>query len=334
MYIWSHFLFPVVCGKSNVIPQSRDLVLQLVERILSGPKARTILLNGTVRKGEHIVPPAVLDLLMRATFPASTARVKATERFETFYPTLKELALIGSGTKTTKQASQQLLPFAIQAIQENNSELTKEATDLFIWCLTQNAECYKQWEKLYVENVGVTIIVLRKLSTEWRNYSAKISPDTLKVTLKHLRAKNEDALSRNTDPSQVASIKEADKYCKTILMKLTRNFGCMKGSVLVLVLGITSCSYCYLLSIPPMLRKYGFHLVLSGNRYYISDQGDFLEIDEQWQSRPRGGRKRKCPSIRSFCRKRIVSPEQASTLMYNVLQNMMQAEFCWWDEIE
>ncbi|XP_042432567.1 uncharacterized protein LOC122019134 [Zingiber officinale] len=120
----------------------------------------------------------------------------------------------------------------------NNSELTKEVTDLFIWCLTQNAECYKQWEKLYVENVGATIIVLRKLSTEWRNYSAKISPDTLKVTLKHLRAKNEDALSRNTDLSQVASIKEADKYYKTILMKLTRNFGCMKGSALVLVLGI------------------------------------------------------------------------------------------------
>ncbi|KAG6529934.1 hypothetical protein ZIOFF_012151 [Zingiber officinale] len=42
--------------------------------------------------------------------------------------------------------------------------------------------------------------------------------------------------------------------------------------------------------------------------------GDFLEIDEQWQSRPRGGRKRKCPSIESFCRKRIVSPEQASIL--------------------
>ncbi|KAG6532255.1 hypothetical protein ZIOFF_006095 [Zingiber officinale] len=172
MYIWSHFLFPVVCGKSNVNPQSRDLVLQLVERILSGPKAQTILLNDVVRKGERIVPPAVLDLLMRATFPASTARVK-----------------------------------------------------------------------------------------------------------------NEDALSRNTDPSQVASIKEADKYCKTILMKLTRNFGCMKGSVLVLVLGIASCSYCYLLSIPPMLRKYDFHLALSGNRYYISDQFTNLkysrvEIDE------------------------------------------------------
>ncbi|KAG6478810.1 hypothetical protein ZIOFF_062254 [Zingiber officinale] len=207
-----------VCGKSNVNPQSRDLVLQLVERFvmrtLSGPKARTILLNGAVRKGEHIVPPAVLDLLMRATFPASIARVKATERFETFYPTLKELALTGSGTKTTKQASQQLLPFAIQAIQESIIEML--------------------------------------------HY--------------YVCGQNEDALSRNTDLSQVASIKEADKYYKTILMKLTRNFGCMKGSALVLVLGIASCSYCYLLSIPPMLHKYGFHLVLFGNRYYISYQ--------------------------------------------------------------
>uniref|UniRef100_A0A0E0GUM1 Trafficking protein particle complex subunit 8 n=1 Tax=Oryza nivara TaxID=4536 RepID=A0A0E0GUM1_ORYNI len=29
---------------------------------------------------------------------------------------------------------------------------------------------------------------------------------------------------------------------------------------------------CYVLSKPPMLRKYGFHLVLAGNSYYISDQ--------------------------------------------------------------
>ncbi|KAG6529978.1 hypothetical protein ZIOFF_012195 [Zingiber officinale] len=347
--------------------------------ILSGPKAQTILLNGAVPKGERIVPPAVLDLLMRVTFPASTARVKATERFETFYPTLKELALTSS----------------------DNSELTKEATDLFIWCLTQNVECYKQW--------------------------------------------NEDALSRNTDPSQVASIKEADKYCKTILMKLTRNFGYMKGSVLVLVLGIglfftlspnaelinweninwekfqqaapiaicfpphqcyakclkahiktshlyvdyvicgakqlkknikrhehmheasevterTKCNFegCertfsnvsnlrqHIKAVHQNLRPFACRFSKCGKKFpykHVRDnhekssvhsyiQGDFLEIDERWQSRPRGGRKRKCPSIRSFCRKRIVSPEQALTLMYNVLRNMMQAEFCWWDEIE
>lgn len=35
---------------------------------------------------------------------------------------------------------------------------------------------------------------------------------------------------------------------------------------------LEQASYCYLLSNPPFLRKYGFHLVLSGNRYYVSDQ--------------------------------------------------------------
>lgn len=45
-------------------------------RILSGPKARSILLNGAVRKGERLVPPSALDLLMQSAFPAPSARVK------------------------------------------------------------------------------------------------------------------------------------------------------------------------------------------------------------------------------------------------------------------
>ncbi|URE32251.1 hypothetical protein MUK42_15618 [Musa troglodytarum] len=190
MYLWAHYLFPVVCGKSSGNPQSRDLVLQLVERILSRPKARAILLNGAVRKGEHLVPPNALDLLMRITVTAPASRVKATERFEVVYPTLRELALAGSpGTKTTRQAAQQLLPAAVQAIQEKNPELTKEATDIFIWCLSQNAECYRQWENLHLENVHASIAVLQNLSSEWGKYSAKVSPNALRETLENLRAK-------------------------------------------------------------------------------------------------------------------------------------------------
>lgn len=45
-------------------------------RILSSPKARTILLNGAVRKGERLVPPSALEVLMRVTFPAPSARLK------------------------------------------------------------------------------------------------------------------------------------------------------------------------------------------------------------------------------------------------------------------
>lgn len=41
-------------------------------------------------------------------------------------------------------------------------------------------------------------------------------------------------------------------------------------------------------------------------------QGDFVETDEQFRSRPRGGRKRVCPSIETFTRKRVVLPSSES----------------------
>lgn len=40
------------------------------------PKARTILVNGAVRKGERLVPPFAFEILMGVTFPAPSARVK------------------------------------------------------------------------------------------------------------------------------------------------------------------------------------------------------------------------------------------------------------------
>ena len=45
-------------------------------RILSTPKARPILVNGAVRKGERLIPPSSFEILMRITFPASSARLK------------------------------------------------------------------------------------------------------------------------------------------------------------------------------------------------------------------------------------------------------------------
>ncbi|KAI4992112.1 hypothetical protein ZWY2020_041975 [Hordeum vulgare] len=65
----------------------------------------------------------------------------ATERFEAAHLIIKELALVGTpGSKAVKQASQQLLPLAVKAMQENNAELAKEATDVFTWCLTQSPD--------------------------------------------------------------------------------------------------------------------------------------------------------------------------------------------------
>lgn len=29
-------------------------------------------------------------------------------------------------------------------------DLSKEASDIFIWCLTQNPECYRQWVSIWI----------------------------------------------------------------------------------------------------------------------------------------------------------------------------------------
>ncbi|XP_062004417.1 uncharacterized protein LOC133721742 [Rosa rugosa] len=237
LYTWVHLLLPILSSKSGCNPQARDLILQSVERILSSPKARPILLNGAVRKGEHIVPPSALDLLMRVSFPSPSARVKATERFEAVYPTLKEIALAGSpGSKTVRQVAQKTLNYSVKAVKEGIPDLSKEATAIFIWCLTQSPECYKQWDMLYLDNLDASVIVLKKLSDEWKEHSVKhASLDPLRETLKSFREKNEKALAKGDDLVRHSLLKDADKYCKLILGRSSQGRGCMKSMVLVSV---------------------------------------------------------------------------------------------------
>ncbi|KAG6599904.1 uncharacterized protein LOC111447592 [Cucurbita moschata] len=236
LYAWAHNLLPIVSARS-CNPQSRDLILQLVERILSSPKARTILVNGAVRKGERLIPPSSFETLLRVTFPASSARVKATERFEAIYPTLKEVALAGApGSKAMKQVSQQIFIFAAKAAGESVSELSSEATNIFIWCLTQNADCYKQWDKIYEDNLEASVSVLKKLSDDWKAHSLKLSPfDALRETLKSFRTKNEEALTSDEVGACQSKYKEADKYAKSILNRVSRGHGCLKSMALIVI---------------------------------------------------------------------------------------------------
>ncbi|GLT94418.1 hypothetical protein SLE2022_121590 [Rubroshorea leprosula] len=236
LYSWSHYLLPVVSSK-NCNPQSRDLILQLVERILAAPKAQTILVNAAVRKGERLVPPPAFEMLLRVTFPASSARVKATERFEAIYPTLKEVALTGShGSKAMKQVSQQILNFVIKAAGESSPELSKEAAGIVIWCLSENDDCYRQWEKVYQDNIEASVAVLKRLSEDWKEYSVKLVPvDHLSETVKDFRQKNEKAMAGGSDAAKEALFRDADKYCKVILGRLSHGHGCMKFVAFVAV---------------------------------------------------------------------------------------------------
>lgn len=107
------------------------------------------------------------------------------------------------------------------------SELSGEATNIFIWCLTQNVDCYKQWvsdyssfstcsiiltplliqcglfqlillniqfiflqDKIYQDNLEASVSVLKKLSDDWKTHSLKLAPfDALRETLKSFRIK-------------------------------------------------------------------------------------------------------------------------------------------------
>ncbi|KAL5994617.1 hypothetical protein ACLOJK_024670 [Asimina triloba] len=251
MQAWVQKLLPIVTGTASSNPQSRDLILQLLERVLSSPKARSILLNGAVRKGERLVPPFALELLMQVAFPAPSSRVKATERFEKVYPTLKGVALAGSpGSKAMKQVTQQLLPLAVKAIRAENPELSNEAADIFIWCLSQNTDCYKQWDKLHMENIEASTAVLKKLFNEWKEQSKRLDPlVTLRDTLKSLKTKNEHALAGADHGDHMALIKEADKYCKAILGRLSRRLGCCTVSGLFV---LTAAAVAILMSSPNM----------------------------------------------------------------------------------
>lgn len=51
----------------------------------------------------------------------------------------------------------------------------------------------------------------------------------------------------------------------------------------------------------------------SGRHVFI--RGDFEESDEQFRSRPRGGRKRKYPVIETLMRKRIVPPRESDPIL-------------------
>ncbi|KAJ4889679.1 hypothetical protein Rs2_29427 [Raphanus sativus] len=156
LYCWAHNLLPVVSSKS-CNPQSRHLILQLVER--QGLEMSI----GRAGRGERLILPPSFEISMRLTFPASSARVKATEKFEAIYPLLKEVSLAGvPGSKAMKQVTQQIFTFALKAAGEGNAVLAKEAAAVTIWAITQNVDCCKHWESLYNDNLEASVIVLKK----------------------------------------------------------------------------------------------------------------------------------------------------------------------------
>lgn len=234
MHMWVQNLLPLAVGKSST-PALRDTALQFIESVLFAnlKKARPILLNGVSRKGERLVPAASLDSVMRAAFPAESARTKAADRFQAVYPLIRELALAGShNSKSTRPVAQQLLPLSVVALSQDVEALAQEACSNFIWCLSQNTDCYTQWEKLHLENLKASNRVLGHIRQEWKEISPRLSPlNTLKKTLQALRLKHKRALHVSTKNHETeVQLKTADGHCKALLSKLSAFPSCLSAT--------------------------------------------------------------------------------------------------------
>ncbi|CAI9096023.1 OLC1v1032085C1 [Oldenlandia corymbosa var. corymbosa] len=250
MYLWAHFVLPYLGGKSNSNTQIRELVLQLVERILSRPNAKKILVNGAVRKGERLVPPSALDLLLHVTFPTSSTKIKENDGFETIYPIIVYVALAGTPrSKSIKQLSLEIQDVALKATVEGNPKLSEEAHKLLVWCLTQNTECYKKWENVYANNLETSIAILKKLIQRWSELSPKMaSQEALSDTIKIFRKKNEEAFKVRMEGSRKVLYAEAEKYCKVLLKKMfwdNNGWPMFKLSIIIPMVAVFAYIYGY-----------------------------------------------------------------------------------------
>ncbi|XP_056850212.1 uncharacterized protein LOC130499807 [Raphanus sativus] len=229
LYSWMCNLLPLV-SNDKCCPQSLDLVLQLAEFILSRPEALTILVKGGgVMEGQRLVPLPSLEILLRLTFPAPSARVETTKRFEAIYPLLKEVALSPERAGGGRFAMKKLFSFALTLAGDkgNHVLLTKEATSIAIRTLTENIDCFDLWDKLYMDNPEVSVSLLKKLVDEWNSHFFRLSTspsetltDIVKQTIESFRRQNKRAIAEGG--ANCSLYKEADEYCKLISWRLLR----------------------------------------------------------------------------------------------------------------
>ncbi|KAL3534019.1 hypothetical protein ACH5RR_007540 [Cinchona calisaya] len=213
LYIWAREILPIMGIESNPSPQTTDLILHLVESILSAPNAEQILLAGVVSKGELLIPPSALNLLLHLTFPSTP--VKGTDRFEAIFSTLQWIALADvPGNNQKMQLAIEVQDYAFKSIGGGNANLSERATRLFIWCLDVNPECFKLWDMIYEDNVEKSVVILKKIG--------KVLPrldcyDDLRDTLASFRQKNDKALSHRMDDARKAIFIEANQQCLELL---------------------------------------------------------------------------------------------------------------------
>ncbi|GAQ81002.1 hypothetical protein KFL_000680180 [Klebsormidium nitens] len=247
LWLWARHLLPLAVAK-NASPATRDTVLQFVENvILANPKkGKSVLMNAAGRKGQdRLVPPAALDQVTRAAFPVEAARTKATSRFEAIHPLIKELALTGA-SKSMKPVAAALLPLSVaEASADDNPRLSREAGDLFVWSLSQNVECFKQWEKLHLPHIQASSRLLAHILHQWPRFQSQLPALELSKTLKVLHEKHKAVLDGNfsgtvatTESEQtdvLTATRAAEAHVRALGRKLARFPTCFTFVALTVV---------------------------------------------------------------------------------------------------
>eukprot|EP00897_Mesotaenium_endlicherianum_P000017 jgi/Mesen1/10015/ME000722S09297 len=236
MWFWVRNLLPLAAGKAST-PFTRDTVLLFFEGVICKnlKKARQVLLNGAARKGERLVPPVALNSLLYLTFPLESGRTKATERFRAIYPIVKQVAQGGVGSKTAKPAALQLMPLSLAAAGEEPAELAEEAVCNLVWCLSQNPDCYKQWDKHHLDSVKASSRVVGTLVRDWTQHQGQLEAPLLKKTLLSMRRK-EALEAAGGDVERERALRKLDALCRALLGKVSGP-GCLRITTYAAVVG-------------------------------------------------------------------------------------------------
>ncbi|WZZ80656.1 hypothetical protein YC2023_101228 [Brassica napus] len=121
-----------------------------------------------------------------------------------------------------------------------NPALANEATAIAISVLTQDVDCFKQWDVLYKEHLEASVALLKKLVDEWKDHSLKLSSSssdtlTVKHAMNSFRMKNEKAITEGV--ANLSLYKEADQSCKLVSRRLSRGPGIAPLTAMVIAAG-------------------------------------------------------------------------------------------------
>lgn len=227
MALFVQNLLPLTFGKQGS-PVGRDVALTYFQTVLlrlNERKARAVLLNGAFRKGERLVPPAALDQMMRLAHPTNALRTKATERFTALFPLVKEISLAGSGrTKSTKAVATALVPLMFRAAGEDPEPLSQEACSVFVWCLSENPDCYLQWERHHSDDHAMSSRLLTHILRNWPIVKSQLAPpEHLRKFLASIRKKHVTLLEE-LDGAQIQrkkDVQEADAAARKLQGKVS-----------------------------------------------------------------------------------------------------------------